>query len=586
MSALPPHSAVPISPTEQRRPRIARFSGAIVVAVVFLAFIRLCGSDFTWWDDQGTIHGNGLLNPPTLATLRYYWTTPDQGLFIPVTYTVWTVLAKIAYVGRPDEFGILLNPWPFHTASVLVHIASALLVLNLLRRLIGQEVPALLGALFFALHPVQVEPVGWVSGFKDVLCWCLSLASLLVYVRRVQEVGDRPLWRGWEMPTCSLLLALAILSKPTAMVIPAAMWLIDGLLLRREWKRSAIALIPLFVLAAAGAVLARQAQYVEHVRAAALWERPFIVGDTLAFYVRKILCPATLTIDYGRMPRVAMSSPLVYVWWLVPAGLVALALWQRHRRPIWLAATGLFLIGVAPVTGITTFQMQNYSTVTDHYLYFALLGPALALAWALAHWPSRALRGATAIVLLALGVRTFLQTATWYDSFTLFQHAIQANPRTFLARANLAGAYLRRLPPQPDKAEHLVDEAYAIAPDVFFVLDAYASTKAGVGKRAEALKAWEEADRALAEGPRTKSIRGDFAADVANNLLGMHEYDEALKWATKAIAFEPNNPHAVAALVAARAATKAASTTRAATTPATSPDHPPASMPSRAAGPG
>jgi tetratricopeptide (TPR) repeat protein len=450
-------------------------------------------------------------------------------------------------------------------------------------------VPALLGALFFALHPVQVEPVGWVSGFKDVLCWCLSLASLLVYVRRVQEAGGRPLWRGWEMPVSALLLALAILSKPTAMVVPAAMWLIDGLLLRRAWKRAAIPLIPLFALAAAGAALARQAQFVDHIRAAALWERPFIVGDTLAFYVRKILWPATLTIDYGRSPQVAMSSPLVFVWWIVPAALVAMALWHRHRRPIWLAATGLFLIGVAPVTGITTFQMQNYSTVTDHYLYFALLGPALALAWALSHWPSRALRGAAVVMVLALGIRTFLQTAVWYDSFTLFEHGIEANPRTYLSRSNLAVAYLRRSPPRPDIAERYVDEAYAISPDTFFVLDAYASTKAGVGKTAAAIQAWRDADQALARGPRTKYIRGDFAADVASNLLGMRQYDEALKWAMKAIEFEPNNPHAIAALVAARAATqpaKVAATTRAAATTSTSPARPSASMPSRAADPG
>jgi hypothetical protein len=559
--------------------------------MLILALFRLCGSEFTYWDDQATIHANGRLNPPTLDTLRFYWTTPDFGLYVPVTYTVWAVVAKIAYVGRPDEFGILLNPWPFHTISVIVHIASALLVLNLLRRLIGQERPALVGALLFGLHPVQVETVGWISGFKDVLCWCLSLASLLTYVRGVQVARQdgRPLWRGWEMPVSCLLLAMAILSKPTAMVIPAAMWIIGWLLLHEHWRRTLLTLIPHLAIAAIGAVLARQAQYVDHVKAAALWQRPFIVGDTLVFYFGKILWPARLTFDYGRPPAVAMQSPWAFVLWIVPLALLCLAWRNRDRWPIGLAALGLFVVGVAPVSGITTFQMQNYSTVTDHYLYFAMLGPALLAAWSLAHWPRPAFRVLAALVLVALAARTFVQTAVWHDSYTLFGHGLASNPKSYLARANLAVTYMRSLPPRPDIAERYANEAYALAPDLFFVLDAYATTKAAVGNLTEAKKAWNECDKVLMESPRMSYMRADFATTVSSNLLALGDKEEAMIWAKRAIELQPRNPHAFTALAAARAATqpaKGAATTRAATTTTTGTVPPPASMPSRAVGPG
>src|SRR5689334_20626964 len=104
-----------------QRPLLIRL---LIFVAVLTVFGRLCSYDFLWWDDQGTIHQNPALNPPTLHSISLYWIAHGQhaplGLYIPFTYTVWGLLAKMAYLSHPGEWNIQLNPWIFHTANVLL----------------------------------------------------------------------------------------------------------------------------------------------------------------------------------------------------------------------------------------------------------------------------------------------------------------------------------------------------------------------------------------------------------------------------------------------------------------------------------
>src|SRR4051812_9610397 len=168
------------TPTSTSRP--IDWAPLLVAGITFLVFAPLCTSEFTWWDDWATIHQNPWLNPPTLATLKHYWSSIAYGLYVPVTYTVWAALAWVARLREPGEQNIQLNPWVFHSANVLVHVASAVFVFLLLRRLVKKEWAAALGALLFALHPVQVETVGWASGMKDLLAGCFGMIALWRYV--------------------------------------------------------------------------------------------------------------------------------------------------------------------------------------------------------------------------------------------------------------------------------------------------------------------------------------------------------------------------------------------------------------------
>lgn len=578
-------------PTDARRGHATRCVLALV-AIVFVVFGRLIFSDFTWWDDQDTIHHNALLNPPTLQTLHYYWTRMPQGLYVPITYTVWAAIAKVAYVGVPDEFGVTLNPLLFHFASVFCHAGSVSIVFLILRRLFGGDRPALLGALLFAVHPVQVETIGWASGLKDLLCWLGASAIVLLYVRRAQAAAReaRALWCSWEMPVAALILVLAILSKPTAMVTPAALLMLGGLVLGRGWRRSMTELAPLFAITLGGMAIARVAQTVAPSQHLPLWQRPLIVGDTLTFYLGKLIWPARLAADYARNPGVTMADPWVYAYWIVPAA-IAVAAVALHRRLPWLAlAFALFVIGVAPVSGVTAFQMQRLSTVTDHYLYFSMLGPAVALAWLATRWRGRWMTTTSAILLAAFASRSFVQTGVWHDSFSFFEGTIRANPRSTMARLNLVVCYLNKLEPEPAAAMRYASEAYEIAPDDMTVLWNYAVAKSAVNERDEldALfeRAWVEAKNQGAPS----SVLAELARAAYESLRGSRPYENIIRWCDRAIANNPNDGTARALLISTeqeRAATQPSSTQPSATAPAatrrvtTAPAPAPASAPSR-----
>src|SRR5438874_5125132 len=100
------------------KPASSRAAAVVIVISTIAAFGRVCTHDFTWWDDNETVHHNPNLNPPTIAGILHYWDwrNPHMALYIPLTYTVWGGLAYMAQLQDADENGAMLNPWVFHSA--------------------------------------------------------------------------------------------------------------------------------------------------------------------------------------------------------------------------------------------------------------------------------------------------------------------------------------------------------------------------------------------------------------------------------------------------------------------------------------
>src|SRR5688572_2887880 len=120
-------------------------SCALIAIVVLISFGRLFSADFTNWDDAHTVAENEDFKPPTLARFVSLWTKPRGHLYVPVTYSVWWTLAKIDF-----------SPRTFHGANIALHAMAACVVFAIFRRLFDTRIAALIGALIFALHPVQV----------------------------------------------------------------------------------------------------------------------------------------------------------------------------------------------------------------------------------------------------------------------------------------------------------------------------------------------------------------------------------------------------------------------------------------------
>ncbi len=358
-------------------------------------------------------------------------------LYVPFAYSVWSVVGFFAYHPRADAMGVHLNPHFFHLTSLLLHTISALAAFEILRRCVRDISVATLGALLFALHPLQVEPVAWAAGMKDVLAGMLALVAIWQYTVIAQLAKPtRGRWH-WMLGTAAFILAM--LSKPSAVVTPAIAWVIDVLLISRNLRHATRRAIPWLILAIPCIIWTRIFQPAPFIGdAIPLYYRPLIAGDALTFYLFKIVFPVNLAVDYVRTPQFALSQGWVYVAWVVPVILGASAWYARRRATALTAAFCIFVIALAPVLGIIPFDFQAYSTVADHYMYLAMLGPALALAW-LASRSRRQLTIPVAVgMIVVAAVLSRLQTRHWSDTHAIFSHAIQVTPRSWVSHHRLA----------------------------------------------------------------------------------------------------------------------------------------------------
>jgi Flp pilus assembly protein TadD len=448
---------------------------AILILLTLIAFAPVLTAQFTNWDDNETISKNPRLNPPTFSTLIYYWSHPYMDLYVPVTQTVWTALA---WAASPLAKSGVPNPVVFHGANLVLHAAAVLVVFEILRRLLRSNWPALAGAIVFALHPVQVEPVAWASGMKDVLSGLFSLIAIYKYTIAAapfklphsnNELEFRARHQRNSYLIATVAFALAMLAKPSAITLPILVAVLDRLLLRRSWGAMLQWIMPWIILAIPIALVAHYAQpAILQDAPPPLYLRPLVAGHALAFYLMKIFVPIHLCPDYGWTPQIALRR---WAWftWIVPviAGALlfrALSKSPKSRAvparnsdtipsphsPGQIATTGalLFLAGLLPVLGFVPFDFEAFSVVADHYLYMPMLGVALCVAALIMKWDqhggiypkSIAIAGATVtIVLMTL---SFFQATYWRDTNTLFNHVLAVNSDSWTAHNNLASAAL------------------------------------------------------------------------------------------------------------------------------------------------
>jgi tetratricopeptide (TPR) repeat protein len=446
----------------------SRFIWVVPVLAALAAFWPVLGCDFTSWDDLLNVAKNPLLNPPSFYGLGMFWTRPFMAIYIPLTYTIWSLVALVARTDAPDPQGIWLNPYIFHAANLAVHVVASVAVYLLLRRLVSKPWAACAGAVLFAVHPVQVESVAWVAGMKDVLCGALSIIALWQYVLFAQ--GDQhddpaPVRRRVRYAAATVAFLLALLSKPSAISLPLAALVLDRGLLKRPWRSILPSLLPWFVMALPIAIVAKIAQPVTIAyEAGKLWLRPLLAADALGFYVYKFFFPFWLGVQYHHSPQVEIGQGRVYWMWLIPAAIALLA-WIYRRKAAWFAAgIALLVAATLPVLGLAPFQFERYSLVADHYLYVAMLGPALILAFALQSLKyRRPIPIIVIVVLLALAVRANLQTWSWRSTEDLFRHELAINPQSVVAYNSLSAYELSTN--QPGKAEADARRAIELQPD-------------------------------------------------------------------------------------------------------------------------
>src|SRR6266849_5594768 len=398
--------------------------GLLAVAVSALTVIvyrPASNGQFVWDDDRYVANNHLLMAPDGLRRIWFSLDAPSQ--YFPLAYTVL----------RIERFLWDLQPAGYHWVNIFLHLGNALLVWRILLRL---KVPgAWLAAGIFALHPVQVESVAWISELKNVLMAFFFLLTLLTWIEYVDETVER---RPFFYAAALVFYLLALFAKSTACTLPAALLLILWLKKKPIGRRAFFEIVPFVGLALGiGLVAVWWEKYHQGTRmlvSPAPVDRLLIASRAVWFYLSKIFWPSDLTFIYPQW-RIDAANPVAYLW-LIVAGALAVAIYFGRRffgRSVEVAAL-FFVTTLSPMLGFIMLYTFRYSFVADHYQYLASIGP-LALvasgtttAFAFFREQRRFLKPILCgVILLFLGVRTWQQCGAYVDLEALWRSIIAEN---------------------------------------------------------------------------------------------------------------------------------------------------------------
>lgn len=500
-------------------------------------------------DDDELLYANPIVRqggrrfgPEAWAGLRELWMPSPDALTrfdlpgIPVTATAlwlgWRVFGSDDVRAPPEERGV--GAPGYHVANVLIHALSALLLWRVLARL---AVPgAWWAALFWAVHPVCVESVAWISELKNTLSMVFLLASCSAWLRW-SETRERA---AWALALIGFLLAL--LAKPTVVPFPLVLLLI-GWWRRRPLGAELRAVLPFLGLAIAAGLVAHYTQ-----RTLAIGAEPLAVGSllvrihqasfALGFYVWKALLPFGLIAVYPRW-----HETLPWILQLLP-GLLgvfgSIACWRARDgwgRPV-LVGFGGFALMIAPVLGLVPMSYLRHTLVADHFQYHALPFLVALIVGAAASWHRLArlqtpLAAAAAVLAGVLAWQTAAYATRFQDRDTLWSHVLEKNPGSWAAQDQRGLRLMAEGRPRA-ALEHF-ERAVALAPDRAEVRNNIAVLLDQMGQRERAL---EQILEAAALAPENGPIR----INCAMGLLGSGRPGDAVPHFEAALRLLPDDP--------------------------------------------
>jgi protein O-mannosyl-transferase len=459
---------------------------AVVLLLLALALIygRSGGFDYVDYDDMDYV----VRTEPVRAGL-----TADGVLWAFTVFhkSNWHPLTWISHMIDVSLFG--LDPGPAHLVNVAFHGANSLLVYLLALVLLRNWGASLLVAYLFLAHPLHVESVAWIAERKDLLCAMFFLLSILAYLR----YAARPGARRYALVVCAF--ALALLSKPMAVMLPVVLLLLDfwplgrlrgeaAPVLGKRFPAYAVLLaekIPLFALSLASGIVTLAAQKAAIVPIDRLPLDYRLMNSIVAYatYLRDTIAPTRLAMLHPLGPIDFFTSFLPSLLVLVAISIVVFG-W-RKRYPWLLFGWLWFLLTLLPVIGLIQVGDQSHA---DRYMYLPSIGLFLALGAALAQLSGAASKKALLVLAPALVFYSFtawIQLGYWSGPYMLYTRVLDVVGESFPAHVNLAGFHLREGRVQEAEAHALkalslnIDSplAYAMLGDVLATKKSYSDAE-------------------------------------------------------------------------------------------------------------
>jgi len=527
---------------------------SLLLALATLAcFWPVAFHDFVNYDDADYVGSNPhVLDGLSWAGLSWAFTTGHASNWHPLTW--------ISHMLDVQLFGL----WPggHHLISLALHLANTLLLFAVLRRMTSAYWRSALVAALFALHPLRVESVAWISERKDVLSTFFLLLTLGAYARYaltdagsataaavdsqspahgIETGTSRPGRRLWYVLTF-FLLALGLMSKPMLVTAPFLLLLLDYWPLRRLSAATVVRLVlekaPLLILSLLSSVVTF---LVQRKGGAVSTSLPLVdrIANALVSYVRylgKMVWPSHLSVLYphpGQWPLWETLGAAVILLGLT-IGIVGWARRQRYCFVGWFWFVG----GLVPVIGLVQVGIQS---MADRYTYWPMIGLFILLVWGgadlvpLGWLRSPGFTGGILALLVGCGYLTVRQVGFWRNSETLFSHAVAVTKDNYLAYNNL-GFYLSNQG-RNDAAIENYRASLRINPNYVDALNNMGFALAGKHQPREAVEYYE---RALRVQPKHAEVHNNFG----NSLSELGQIDEAIRHYRLALQYQPDHADA------------------------------------------
>jgi protein O-mannosyl-transferase len=512
---------------------------AIIVVAALLVFAPLFRSEFVNWDDPGLVTENPLIRELSWNSVKAMFDLASTQQF-----KHYVPLVLLSYAIEYQLGG--LNPAVFHATNVFLHIANSLLCLWLLTKLTRRSSIAFVAALLFAVHPMHVESVAWVTERKDMLSTLFFLLSLISY-NTYLEKGHRPA----SLVGSVIAMVLSLLAKAMAVSIPLVLIVMDYVKGRKITAKSLRDKIPFALVSIAAAVTAFSSQYMiteEGVRTGStslaamnILERVCIASFNILFYLGKLVWPTDLSVLYTG--PTGPSLPLEYALAPLAVALLALIVVFIHRKTkstLLVAGLLIFLVTLLPVVQLIPVGVALQA---DRFVYipsiglFLLAGAGVDALFRRLHARSETQALAFAgIVVVAVGIYAYgarLRTLEWHDSISLWTAEIgrpDAHPMAFVQRGQVFAQQERH-------ADALRDYTSAIERDSSLAL--------AFNNRANTYARMTDFNHALLDYNKALSLDSTYADAYLNrgyaySLLG--DLERALRDINRAAELDPLSP--------------------------------------------
>ena len=502
--------------------------GALIAGLVLVCYWPALRGGMLW-DDAAHVTG---LELRSWAGLGRIWTE------LAATQQFYPVLHSAFWLEHRLWGDAVLG---YHLVNVAQHALAAVLLVALLRRLRGPG--AAWAGLIFAVHPVCVESVAWISEQKNTLSLVFYLAAALAYLRFDMRRGQAG--SGWRYAGATVLFGLALLTKTVTASLPAALlvvaWWQRG---RLTWRRDVGPLVPWFVAALAAGLLTAWVERKLIGAEGAPFELSFIqrgllAGRVIWFYVGKLVWPAELMFIYPRW-NVAGATWVWGGWLAAVMAVTAGAWWWRGRSRGPLAAWLLFVGSLFPVFGFFNVFPFLYSYVADHFQYLASIGLIAGVAAGAVTWSggSRRWQVAGALLVVMLAGLSHGQSRMYADGRTLYRTTIAKNPECWMAHNNLGAELLDLSSPAAvaEAAGHF-EAALRIKPDHATAHYNLGNALAAMpGRLNDAITHYEEALRLKPNNAEQHNNLGNALVRVPGRI------NEAITHYETALRLKPNAP--------------------------------------------